>query len=81
MPRSHLEHLELLTSEFDFASKRLGSLARQQSAREREIQALCASVWMVANQKYTVQGRCGDQQQYAVTHTYTQQVLNGYYYN
>ena len=56
------------------SSTRLIALQRHQKAREREIQTLCASVWMVANQKYTVQGRCGDQQQYVVTHTYTQQV-------
>ena len=74
MPKSLLEALNSELDSLEVASKRLGSLARQQSAREREIQSLCASVWMVANQKYTVQGRCGDQQQYVVTHTYTQQV-------
>ena len=55
--------------------RRSGWLAREAAIGAwREIQSLCASVWMVANQKYTVQGRCGDQQQYVVTHTYTQQV-------
>ena len=74
MPRSLIEALNAELDSLAIASRKLGSLATQQSAREREIQSLCASVWMVANQKYTVQGRCGDQQQYVVTHTYTQQV-------
>ena len=52
MPRSLIEALNAELDSLAIASRKLGSLATQQSAREREIQSLCASVWMVANQKY-----------------------------
>ena len=56
------------------ASRSLATLSTQQAARESAIQSLCNSVWTVVQQKYSVSGRCGDQQQYTVSHQYSQSV-------
>lgn len=55
-------------------SRMLSVLAARQSARERNIQELCNSVWTVVQQQYSVSGKCGSEQQYTVSHQYTQQV-------
>ena len=56
------------------ASTSLASLTRTQSARERDIQGMCNSVWTVVQQQYSVSGRCGSEQQFTVSHQYTQQI-------
>ena len=54
------------------SSAALASVSGSQSGREKEIQELCNSVWTVLQQQYSVSGKCGDQQQYTVSHQYTQ---------
>ena len=56
------------------ASAHLTALLKSQGMREQHIQEMCNSVWTVVQQQYSVSGRCGDQQQYTVSHEYTQQV-------
>lgn len=56
------------------SSRRLAKLAEKQANRERGIQELCNNVWTVVQQQYSVSGKCGEQQQYTVSHQYTQQV-------
>eukprot|EP00966_Prymnesium_polylepis_P071399 1658788-Prymnesium_polylepis.1 len=56
------------------ASETLAAVSGNQTGREKEIQSLCNSVWTVVQQQYSVSGKCGDQQQYTVSHQYTQQV-------
>ena len=56
------------------SSRKLASVSRAQTDRERKIQELCNAVWTIVQQKYSVTGKCGDAQQYTVTHQYTQEV-------
>ncbi|KAL1507015.1 hypothetical protein AB1Y20_007877 [Prymnesium parvum] len=56
------------------ASSRLAAARRTQAEREREIQAVCNAVWTVTPQQYSVSGKCGERQQFSVSHTYTQPV-------
>ena len=53
------------------ASRKLAAVAAHQATRESEIQELCNSVWAIDQKQYTVSGKCGDSQQYTVTHQYT----------
>ena len=55
-------------------SQLLARLGHMQCSREHEIQAMCNSVWTVVQQQYSVSDKCGDRQQFTVTHQYSQQV-------
>ena len=54
------------------ASRKLAAVEAQQASREAAIQELCNSVWAVEQKQYSVSGKCGEAQQYTVTHQYTQ---------
>ena len=54
------------------ASRKLAVVAAQQASREASIQELCNAVWAVEQKQYSVSGKCGEAQQYTVTHQYTQ---------
>lgn len=54
------------------ASRKLAAVAAQQASREQAIQELCNAVWAVEQKQYSVSGKCGEAQQYTVTHQYTQ---------
>ena len=54
------------------ASRKLAAVAAEQASREAAIQELCNAVWAVEQKQYSVSGKCGEAQQYTVTHQYTQ---------
>ena len=56
------------------ASRKLRNSNHSLQSREALIQTMCNTVWTVVQQQYSVNGKCGDRQQYTVTHQYTQQV-------
>ena len=71
-PQTRAAALTSAVTALTAASRKLAAAAAQQAARESEIQDLCNSVWAVEQKQYSVSGKCGDQQQYTVTHQYTQ---------
>ena len=73
-PQTRAAALTSAVTALTAASRKLAAAAAQQAARESEIQDLCNSVWAVEQKQYSVSGKCGDQQQYTVTHQYTQQL-------
>ena len=49
----------------------LAAACREQSGAERAIEELCGAVWIVRQQHFSISGKCGNAQQYTVSHEYT----------
>ena len=71
-PQTRESALTTAVADITTASRKLAAIAAQQASHEATIQDLCNAVWAVEQKQYSVSGKCGEAQQYTVTHQYTQ---------